>query len=137
MVIWRQAGEEILDGAVEEAGLVQVGSVAGLGDRYPRRTRDLARHIVGGGEKMRVVGPDQHQGRHRDLVERADYAVVGLGEHAARRTGETPRRSVLADADLVALPEGGEAARLEVAGALLRPLVPCLPGLTVAEARPG
>src|SRR5439155_14564125 len=69
--------------------------------------------------------------------ERADYAVVGLGEHAARRTGETPRRSVLADADLVALPEGGEPAGLEVAGALLRPLVPCLPGLIVAEPRPG
>src|ERR1700737_3004701 len=44
----QRACEEVLDGAVAERRLVQVGGVAGSGDRHPRRTRDLARHVVGG-----------------------------------------------------------------------------------------
>src|SRR5271165_1680091 len=109
----------------------------GIGDRYPRGARDLARHVVGGGEKMRVVGADQHQSRYADPVEPGNDAVVGLRQHAARRTGETARRAMLAGADLVALSECREPAGLEVAGALQRPLVPGAACLSFAKPRPG
>ena len=86
---------------------------------------------------MRVVGADQDQGRHRDLVEPGDdMVVVGLGQHAACRTGEAARRTMLAGADLIARIERRESAGFEVAGALLRPLVPGPPRLGVAKAGP-
>ena len=64
----RQAREKLRDGAVKGSRLMQVGSVPGIVDRHSRRTRDLACHVVGCSEKMRVVGADQHQGRHGDLA---------------------------------------------------------------------
>ena len=45
----RQSAEEILDGAVERVRLMEVGSVARIGDRHPRGAWDLARHVIGGG----------------------------------------------------------------------------------------
>jgi len=133
----RQSFEKVLDRAVEGGRLVQVGSVSGVGDRHSGRTWDLARHVIGGGKKMRVVGADQDQGRHRDLVEPGDdMVVVGLGQHAACRTGEAARRTMLAGADLIARIERRESAGFEVAGALLRPLVPGPPRLGVAKAGP-
>jgi len=119
----RQAREKLRDGAVKGSRLMQVGSVPGIVDRHSRRTRDLACHVVGCSEKMRVVGADQHQGRHGDLVEPGDDTVVGLGQHAACRTGEAPRRAMLAGADLVALTECDKPPRFEVPRPLLRPLV--------------
>ena len=61
----------------------------------------------------------------------------GLRQHAARRSGETAGRAVLADAHLVAVAECRKAAGLEVIGALLRSLVPRPAGLAIAKARPG
>src|SRR6516165_11298613 len=86
---------------------------------------------------MRVVGADQYQGWHCDLVEPGNDTVVGLGQHAARRTGETPRRAMLAGADLVALSERRKTAGLEVGGALLCPLVPGAAGVGITKSRPG
>ena len=132
----RQSFEKVLDCPVEGRRLMQVGGVPGVGDRHLRRIRDLARHVIGGREKMRVVGADQYQGRHSDLVEPGDDAVIGLRQHAARRTGEAARRAMLAGANLVARAKGRDAACFEVAGALLRPLVPGPPRLGVAKAGP-
>ena len=133
----RQSAEKICDGAVEGLRLMQVGGVPCPGDRHPHRTRDLARHVIGCGEKMRVVGADQDQSRHGDLVEPGDdMVVVGLRQHAACRTGETARRPMLAGTDLVTVAERRKPAGVEVASALLRPLVPGPPRLGVAKAGP-
>ena len=61
-----------------------------IGDRHPRGPRDLPRHVIGRRKKIRVVGADQYQGRRGYLVERADDAIIGLGQHASCRTGEPP-----------------------------------------------
>jgi|SRR5271163_1743238 len=99
-----QSSKKLCDGAVEGSRLMQFRGVPGVGDRHPGRGGNLARHVIGGGEKMDVVGADQHQGRYGDLVEPGNDAVVGLGQHVCR-TGEAARRAMLAGADLVALSE--------------------------------
>lgn len=131
-----QPCEEILDRPVEQRRLVQVGGMPGIADCHRRGARDLARHVIGRREKMRIVGADQHQGRYGDRVEPGDDAIVGLGQHAACGAGQAPRRAMPARANLGALAECGKPLRLKVPGALLGSLVPGVASLAIAEIRP-
>src|SRR5262252_8269786 len=99
----RQLGEERLDRLIETRGLVQVGRVTRVGNDCLRRSLDLGRHVIGGGEEVGIVGADQHQRRHLDAVERLDHPVVLLRQHAARSAGEARGIAVARELDLVAL----------------------------------
>ena len=128
---------ERLDRLIETRGLVQVGRMARVGNHHLGRSLDLGRHVVGGGEEIRVVGAHEHQRRHLDAVERLDHPVVLLRQHAARRAGEAGRVAMAGQPHLVGAVERRQTARVEVGGALVRRLVPLRPRLVLLEAGAG
>jgi hypothetical protein len=84
--------------------LVDVDGVAGRRDDDLGRAGNFGCHVIGGGEKRRIVGADHHQRRHPDARQGFDHAGIALGQHAAR--GARQARSI-AMADRGAFPAQG------------------------------